>query len=141
MQVKVIGLKSVQKADYVKSTTYIILRQLRSFCNPQTKTQFETHSRKSCHHTGHHTSSVCCSLYVVHARSGVFTALTVMIIVSRMRRRVVWQAHKVWKEPASSNSYRTYEAACSTNTLVAATKLHGGCINRTLETLTINSPH
>jgi len=24
----------------------------------------------------------------------VFTALTVMVIISRMRRRVVWQAHK-----------------------------------------------
>lgn len=58
---------------------------------------------------------------MVHTTPEVFTALTMMVIVSRMRRRVVWQAHNFWKEPAGSPSYRTDEAACSTEALVAAT--------------------
>jgi len=123
------SLKSVQKADYVKSTTNIILRQKRSFCYPQTKSNLKPTAERvvaPCRWHGAKSSSVCCSLYVVYARSEEFTALTVMIVVSRMRRRVVWQAHKFWKESASSTSYRTDEAACSTDILVAATKLHGG---------------
>jgi len=105
-------------------TTYIILRQIRSFCNPQSKTKFETQSWKSCGTVRVTWSKNCLStsrLYVVHTTPEFFTALTIMVIVCRMRRRVVWQTHKILK-----NCYPTDEAACSTETLVAATKLHDG---------------
>jgi hypothetical protein len=39
--------------------------------------------------------STLCSLYAVYMKHEGLTALNVMAIVSKMRRRVVWQAHNI----------------------------------------------
>ena len=65
----------------------MILREILSFCYPQTKTQFETHIQKCCGTVQVTRSENFFSLLqsvcgVSEIR--VFTALTVMVIVSRM---------------------------------------------------------